>query len=146
MEPLSALGLASAVIQIVDFSFKVVSRAREISKSVDGTSEDASCLEDATTNLNELMQDVQLQLKASGSYGQKTADKQLIKLAEESEAIATELQGILARIKRSKKGKERAVLSQGLISALGQKKIKSLADKLDRIRQEINSALLVSLQ
>jgi hypothetical protein len=58
MEPLSAVSPASAVIQIVDFSSKVISRTKEMYTSADGTYEDATLLEDATANLNNLLDEV----------------------------------------------------------------------------------------
>jgi hypothetical protein len=58
MEPLSAVSLALAVIQIVDFSSKVILRTKEMYTSVDRTYEDATLLEDATANLNDLLDEV----------------------------------------------------------------------------------------
>jgi hypothetical protein len=58
MEPLSAVSQASAVIQIVDFSSKVMSRTKEMYTSADRTYEDATLLENATANLNNLLDEV----------------------------------------------------------------------------------------
>ncbi|KAF2443978.1 hypothetical protein P171DRAFT_23043 [Karstenula rhodostoma CBS 690.94] len=54
MEPLSALSLASSVVQLVDFSIKVVTNSREIYKSAEGASNAHSFLSNATGNLSEL--------------------------------------------------------------------------------------------
>jgi hypothetical protein len=50
MDPLTALGLASNVIQVVDFSIKIVSKGRQIYKSADGALVETVDLEAVTTN------------------------------------------------------------------------------------------------
>lgn len=54
MEPLIALGLASSIIQIVDFSGRVISRSKEIYTSDNGTLKIHGDLEEAAKNLQEL--------------------------------------------------------------------------------------------
>jgi hypothetical protein len=60
--------------------------------------------------------------------------------------VVNVLHGTLDRIRRKKDGGGRNVLGQGLRSVLGQKKISSLADKLDLIRKQVDTALLISLR
>lgn len=54
MEPLIALGLASNIIQIADFSGRLFSRSKEIYTSTGGTLSVYTDLEDAAKNLQEL--------------------------------------------------------------------------------------------
>jgi hypothetical protein len=58
MEPLVALGLASNIIQIVDFSGRMLSRTREIYDSPSGTLQIYTDLEHAARNLEELSRDL----------------------------------------------------------------------------------------
>jgi hypothetical protein len=86
MDPLSALSIASAVIQIVDFSSKVIARTREVYQSADGSIEELTLIEDATANLDDLMKDLtsKTEIEASSSvlFDQKTPDQQLLQLAD----------------------------------------------------------------
>ncbi|KAF2803249.1 uncharacterized protein BDZ99DRAFT_576168 [Mytilinidion resinicola] len=154
MDPLSALSVASGVIQIVDFSAKVISRTREIYLSADGALEENSFLEDATANLSELSTELTEEIrqtvwgfrsKGSG-FGRKSADEQLIQLAKDSRMVATNLLEKLDRVKRKKDGGKRNALNQGIRSILEQKEVSGLADRLDQIRKQVDTALLLSLR
>ena len=47
MDPLSALGLASNIIQITEFTGKLISQSKEIYRSADGTLSEHAILEEA---------------------------------------------------------------------------------------------------
>ncbi|KAI1394304.1 uncharacterized protein F4822DRAFT_424781 [Hypoxylon trugodes] len=51
MDPISALSVASAVIAFVDFSWKIVTGAAEIYRSVEGTTNENARLEDIVQDL-----------------------------------------------------------------------------------------------
>ena len=147
MDPLSAVSLASAVIQIVDFSTKVLSRTKEIYTSTDDTFQNATSLEDATANINELL--VELEDKTSvnhGKSGRQAADKQLVRLAQDSIDIANTLRTTLDGLRHKRHGGKRNAFDQGLRSVLQQKKIVDIADRLDAIRKQVDTAILFSLR
>jgi hypothetical protein len=91
MESLIALGLASNIIQIVDFSSRIISRGRELYDSADGRIEEHVVLDNAARNLSELYND----LHATGQFLDPreltVADKQLIELKHESEDVVHDL-------------------------------------------------------
>ena len=99
MEPLSALAIASAVSQIVDFSSKVIARTREVYISADGAIEENRLLKDATANLDDLMERLQTSTYSRNfgydfSHG-KSPDQQLLQLAEDSHSVAISLREML---------------------------------------------------
>jgi hypothetical protein len=148
MDPFSALSIATAVIQVVDFSSKVISKSREIYLSADGTTEEVSLLQDATTNLEELLNDLGstgIHEKSTGAR-RKGPDAQLIRLARESHMAATSLRTTLDRVKYNTDGKERRVFVQGLRSVMEHKNISTLTVRLDEIRKQVDTTLLVSLR
>lgn len=51
MDPLTALGLASNIVQFVDFASKLISQSHEIYQSADGALEDNVALEHVAKNL-----------------------------------------------------------------------------------------------
>jgi len=150
MDPLSAVSLASAIIQIVDFSAKILLNTSEIYKATDGKRKIDRALEATTANLGELLAEVgkksSINYQESNASGQRTADGQLLKLAQDSEEVANTLRVTLNKIRFNGNGGERSVLKQGFRTVLEQKTIKDLADKLDSIRKQVDTALLVSLQ
>ncbi|KAF9731339.1 hypothetical protein PMIN03_008471 [Paraphaeosphaeria minitans] len=126
MEPLSALSLASSVVQLVDFSIKFVTNTREIYKSADGASNAHSFLSNATSTLSELSativdelgNDFLVNKKSSwlrakfektgpddnGGRAKRAADKQLANLADQSRKVAAAPQSKLDSLKRTPNG------------------------------------------
>jgi ribosomal protein L17 len=150
MDPLSALSIASAVIQIVDFSSKVIARTREVYQSADGSIEEITLIEDATANLDDLMTELmsktEIEASTSGAFEQKTPDQQLIQLAEDSHTLANELNQTLKACRVKKDGSQRSALSQGLRSVLEQKSLTTLKQKLDELRKQIDTTLLIAIR
>jgi hypothetical protein len=92
LEPFSALAIAAAVVQFVDFTGEVVSKGKEIYKSSDGTLRETEQAETVTERL------LDLTLRVKKYYGQACHTKQTCPpspvpwVAEESED-AIELRG-----------------------------------------------------
>ncbi|KAH7086405.1 hypothetical protein FB567DRAFT_580552 [Paraphoma chrysanthemicola] len=154
MEPLSALAIASAVIQIVDFSCKVVAKTREVYlfDLDDGTAaaEEDKFYEGAKANLEDLMIGLNTSLaQGTGGYGSshlKTPDQQLLQLAKESQVVAGKLRDMINKVKIREDGTRRTALGQGFRSVIQQKNITALNDKLDGIRKQIDTTVLLSLR
>lgn len=145
MDPLSALGVASNIIQIVDFSSRIISRSHEIYKSVDGRSKEHAVLDDAAKNLRELSSDL-------GKYTRpnlrslNAADKQLVRLRRECEEVVQELRDALEDLKLEGDHTKWQSIHQALRSIWTQRDISDLEMRLDKIRKGIDTALLVSLR
>ncbi|KAI4695626.1 hypothetical protein J4E81_005952 [Alternaria sp. BMP 2799] len=156
MEPQLAVSLASAVIQLVDFSSKVVQKDKvgKVYKSTSTTLGEATLLDDAIANLGDLSQQLEkarrVYCKSHISPDQENADAQLMALAKDGGGVAKILQATLDQAKRDNDVGEETVLAQGLRSILSlyysQKTICDLADKLGSIRKQVDVALLASLR
>lgn len=117
MEPLSALGLASGVIQIVDFSGRLLAKSREIYHSAEGNVEEHELLEDSANNLAELSAALSTPLlreleKQQQRFGKRinAADKQLIQLCKDCKDVVTKLLTEINRLKiRGPHGKLKSV-------------------------------------
>jgi len=79
MDPLTALGLASNVIQIVDVSTRIVSKGQSIYKSADGTLAENMDAEAVATDLNLLNTKLQHSLEASKALA-KPSKVSLVKM------------------------------------------------------------------
>ncbi|KAI4914379.1 uncharacterized protein J4E92_009578 [Alternaria infectoria] len=151
-----AVSLASAVIQLVEFSRKVVQKDKvgKVYKSTGTTLGEATLLDDAIVNLGDLSQQLEkarrVYYKSHISPDQEIADAQLMALAKDGGGVAKILQATLDQAKRDDDVNEETVLAQGLRSVLSlyysQKTICDLADKLGSIRKQVDVALLASLR
>jgi len=151
-----AASLASAVIQLVDFSSKVVQKDKvgKVYKSTGTALGEATLLDDAIANLGDLSQQLEkarrVYYNSHISPDQEIADAQLMALAKDGVGVAKILQATLDQAKRDNDADEETVLAQGLCSILSlyysQKTICDLADKLGSIRKQVDVALLASLR
>jgi len=151
-----AVSLASAVLQLVDFSERVVQKDKvgKVYKSTSTTLGEATLLDDAIANLGDLSQQLEkarrVYYQSHISPDQEIVDAQLIALAKDGGGMAKILQATLDQAKRDNDVNEETVPAQGLRSVLslyyGQKTICGLADKLGAIRKQVNVALLASLR
>ncbi|KAI4606605.1 hypothetical protein J4E83_009977 [Alternaria metachromatica] len=146
MEPQMAVSLASAVIQLVEFSRKVVQKDKmgKVYKSTGTTLGEATLLDDAIANLGDLTQQLEkarrVYCKSHISPDQEIADAQLIALVKDAGGVAKILQATLDQAKRDNDVDQQKVLAQELRSVLSlyysQKTICDLADKLGSIRKQ----------
>lgn len=139
MESIAALSLASNIIQVIDFSSRLVSRGRELYKSADGSLAEHAVLSDAARNLFELQEELQLS-DTSGSH------KKLIKLQKESEDVVQELAKIMDKAKRKNGNRKWQSIYQALRSVKTDREISNIARRLDKIRKQVDTALLVSIR
>ena len=98
MDPLSAFSLACGIIQVVDFSTKVISQSREIYKR--GSLAENDDLEYLITHLNGLQVGLQpLQLKAGRVRSQSQEERELGQLSRKCTETALQLLRELQKLK-----------------------------------------------
>lgn len=150
MEPLAALGIASNIIQVVDFASRLISRSHELYQSADGKLTDHMVLDSAAQNLLVLS-------KHSNSDGLATAaekkllkftpaEEELVKLHKDSKAVVHNLRVALNKAGEGSKNKAWQSFYQALKSMNNDKEISSLASELDNIRKQVDTTLLVTIR
>lgn len=95
LDPLTAIGLASAIVQFVDYSTKLVHDAKEIYESTSGATEANRGLEVVVDNMKNLYST----LKAEDPSLQSDAELALCRIAKECDSLSTEIFEILQKIK-----------------------------------------------
>jgi hypothetical protein len=135
MDPFTAIGLVGNILQFIDFSFEIVSTAREMYSSTTGATsgnEDLEFLTDKCTNLV-------LDLQCEKSTSPMTEDERNLKsLAIECTRLSVELQEMLQDLKARRTGSKRATL-QAVLRNIRKKKEKSeLETKLEKFRQQLH--------
>lgn len=147
MEPLIALSLASNVIQIIDFSAKIVSEGQKIYRSAEGTIAENEEAEIVAKDLNQLNENLRRSLKDSEHTQTLSDDDQsLVVLCEKCEAIARELLDKLDKVKVSGKHRKWKSAFQALKNVSSNDDLEHLASRLETYRSEITLHTVVSLR
>ena len=146
MESLAALGVASNIIQIVDFSFRMVSRGHELYRSAEGKAAEHVRLESAASNLSELLEDLQKSKTHKDLKDLTAADRQLVALQTRCEAAVITLRQFLRKAEISGDHRKTKSIYQALRTIYTEKDLTHIADELGDIRKDLDTVLLVSLR
>lgn len=133
MEALVAVGLASNILQFVDFSTKLVIKAAEARKSASGVPKD---WEDALAAGEQLQQTLNRHKLSAGNHSLAT-------LAVECKATCDELQKVFRRV-QGKQGS--SGLRVSLRSLTQKSKLDSLQSRIDIHRTQILTLLMAMLR
>ncbi|EHK42170.1 hypothetical protein TRIATDRAFT_146839, partial [Trichoderma atroviride IMI 206040] len=136
-DPLSALGLASNIVQFISFGSTLLSKGLEIHKSADGALVKYSELEAITMNLEELSRGLGRRYEPTTQTSQ-----QLQNLCQGCRTVITELLEALQNLKADSKHSRWNSFRQALASVWSQDKIQGLLGRLDTYRQQIDITLL----
>ncbi|KAF2177486.1 hypothetical protein K469DRAFT_603169, partial [Zopfia rhizophila CBS 207.26] len=140
MEAIGAFGAAVNIIQLVDFTSKLVTGGTELYRSADGELVEHFELQKITTSLSGLTQNVNESLLSLKQDRQLTQQE-----LEQCTRVASELLDTLKSLKvGGKAGKWRAV-RQALLTVWHKDKIDALERRLDRFRQELIADILGTL-
>ena len=145
MDPLTALGLASNVIQVVEFSIQLVSKGVEIYK--DGSLAENVDAEEITQSLKGLNGKLQRSVQDSRCGGSLSeADQSLMGLCANCERTTNELLAMFDRIKVTGKHRRWKSARLALKSIVKKDELELLARRLDTYRSEINLNVTISLR
>ena len=145
MDPVTALGLASNVIQVVEFSIQLVSKSVEIYK--DGSLAENVDAEEVTQSLKGLNGKLQRSVQDSRcDESLSEADQSLMELCENCERTANELLTTFDRVKVTGKHRKWKSARQALKSILKKDDLELLERRLGTYRSEINLNVTVSLR
>ena len=146
MDPLSALSLASNVIQFVDFGARLVSGSREIYASADGSSSGNSQLEILTKDLTQVCSELVQPEAYIDQRDASQAERALVPLCRSCRQLGGELLSILQSLKVKSPHKRWETFRQALRSACKESKIRSYERRLGDYRSQIATHLLSILQ
>ena len=147
MDPLSALGLASNIIQLVQFAGKLISESQEAYESIDGASRRNADVEGIANDLLSLHAQL-LRDASSQTAGAKpsAAQAQLQSLAKESTQVAEKLIVVLQGLKGSGRNRKWRSVRHAIASSWKQSDITALQTRLSDIRQQLDTVLLICLR
>jgi len=153
MDPLSALSIASSVIQFVDFGCKLVSHSRQLYKSLDGVLSDKIIVEALAHDLESLSMNLRNSLRENQSVGPTKQvysedDAALDELCRRCHGIAEKLLSKLDKLKVQGTSSHRnwESFKKALRSSWSHEEIDSLAAQLQEVRSEIEFRVLISFR
>lgn len=126
MDPLSALSLASNIIQVVDFSSRIITQSYEIYKSSDGSMAEHAILDDAAKNPSELYDSLD---SHNGQFYRKpsVADNLLSQLKRKSAGVVNTLRNALKKARKINTRIKWRSVDQALAGILDKRGIATLA-------------------
>jgi hypothetical protein len=154
MDPLTALSVASNIIQFVDFGCKLVSKTRQIYKSKDGTLTDKVLVEDLAIDLTSLSLTLRKSLRQNRPFdaldhAESLEDNEALeKLCIRCIEIATKLIARLNKLKIEGSSRHRnwESFKLALRASWSNEAVDSLAAQLNDVRSEIEFRVLVSFR
>lgn len=146
MEPFSALSVATAAIQFIDFTGKIVSGTWKIYKLDPGHSQEYSDIRTITNSLTGLTADLRSSIGNPDKTLCSDQDKQIEDLGERCFELGEELISVLDRLESQSRHRLWASFKQALATVWNQKQIDSLHKTLESLRRQISIHILVALR
>jgi Xaa-Pro aminopeptidase len=148
MEPLSALGVASNVVQFVDFASKVVSETARIyhGRARRDAEDERSELERVTNDLEDFNKNLTSSLQSHRNQWQVSQeDKEIIRICADCAKISSKLLAALNTLNPSKVTVWKS-FAAALRSIWSEGEIQALRQTLDSYRQQISLYLLAAVR
>jgi hypothetical protein len=143
MDPLSALGLASNIVQFVDFTCKLISITHSLYESTSGTKEENLELEKLAHAIRSLADDATA--KFPNTKNASTQEVTLRELSDMCRGVADELLSVLQTLKVKGSHKKWESFYHALKSEWKQKEISALEERLHRIGNILSTKVLSKL-
>ncbi|KUI62489.1 hypothetical protein VP1G_09611 [Cytospora mali] len=132
MDPVSAIGTASAILSFVQFSWELVAGAREIYKSADGNTDENARISKVISDLQDVTDSIEFD-----QLGTSKHEKALKRLASECSELGEELLFILKKLKWTDGNPKWSALRTKLNSMRKKDDIASIKERLADYRSQI---------
>ena len=138
MDPFTALGLASNIVQFLDFTCSLVSGTWKIYRAPTGSSERIHDLQTITTDMQLLTND----LTISTARGTTKVGERLRSIAFACQDVSKDLQQVLSKLQVSGKSTVWKSFLVALAEFWKADQVASLTSRLDLLQRELNTYLL----
>lgn len=148
MDPLSALSIAAAVVQFVDFGSKLVSKGVQLYNSVDGVLVENADIERAMDRLSLLTGGLKTSLTPGPQSSISESDRLLQTICKSCLDISDELRTQLEKLKVPANTSHRKWKSfrKALKSVWSKESVDGLARKLESLKGELETHVLIGLR
>ena len=143
MDPFSAISLASAIVQFVDFSGKLISKSYQLYHSTNGALQENEELEKIISDVRSLNRGVISNVKSKDDKTSVSKDERSLEiLAAECQKIADELLRVFGDLKVPQPHHKWSSINKAVATAWNKSKIEELTGRLKRLREQIDSRIL----
>lgn len=147
MEALATVAVVSSIVQLVDFSIKLLSDGVEMHKSADGALSGNALVEQVTMDLVALDEGLKRSIQTPGQTLCLSEDEAALQvLAEKSKEISMELLTRLGGLKLSDKRSAWETVRKTIKGMRGKAKTDAMVQNIDYIKKQLDSRLLVSIR
>lgn len=151
LDPLTALGLAGNLIQVIQFSYDIVSEGNKIYNDSGSVLDQNKTAEEVATDLSELTQSLKAKQEewraAHGRAALEPDETRLRNLCDRCVEVAYELQIQLNKLKtKDGRGKRLRSYKQALISVWRKDDIEEIAARLKRYQEELDTRVLLGIR
>ena len=146
MDPLSALSLASNVVQLVDFGSRLISKSQEVYKSADGTSNVNGNLETITKDLTRICSSLIQPEHYINKEQASVPEIALIPLCRSCKKLGDEFLSVLKTLKVKGRHQKWSTVRQALRTAWKESTILSYEKRLGDFRSQIVAHLISILR
>ena len=137
MDPLSALSLATAVVQFINLAHKLVSGSKEIYNSASGSTAENDVLETIAQDVWELNDQI-----SSSQFGLSNAGQRLQKLATKKQELVASILRIIESIKNDGKKPSKWQSFVHLLRSMQKgPELRMLMDQINKLQAQINTNL-----
>ncbi|KAF2258488.1 hypothetical protein CC78DRAFT_526195 [Lojkania enalia] len=145
MEPLSALSIATSIVQFLDFTGKLISGSTKLYKSSNGTLAEHGDLSEAIQYLLVLSKDLDQPLRSKDPEQVAVYEQAIIGLARDTNHAAKELISTLEELKLKKNSRWESCL-QALKTLWSQERINDLRSRVDGFRSQLSLNLIAAMR
>jgi hypothetical protein len=147
LDPMTALSLAGNIVQFVDFSFTVISKTKELSRSVYGTTQEAFNFEVVTRDLLRLSENLKGGLATSNADRSKNAvDPVLDDVCSGCILLSEKMLNRLEGLKVQDGAGRRRLLGRALKAVWSQRELYQMGSQLALYREQLNLHVSVSFR
>jgi hypothetical protein len=145
MEPLAILSLVGTIVQLVDFSGRIISESRQIYR--EGVTIDNVELDSITRDLAELAGDIKWTYLGPRKLTQLSPnDKAIVRLGQSVVVLSRELINAIDKTKSTTGPRVWSSLIQAMKTVLSKEEINSITTRLERFRSELELRTLVDMR
>lgn len=143
LDPLTAISLASAIVQFVDFSLKIVSQTQEIYQSASGATRENVTISEITEDIKALNHNI---WSSTNNLQLGPSEMALHRLVESCETEADALLLLLAELKVPPDASRWVSFKKAIKGARQRGKVQELETRLGNLQRQVNSRILYMMK